>query len=465
MFTGDWLCSHLWRLCSVDTRALALTRIGVALVVLGDVASRARDLTAHYTDAGVLPRSLRASGWITAGGLNLHGLSGASGVVASLFVVHAMAAIALALGWHTRIASWTCWALWLSLFERNPYVTDGGDRVLGLVLLWGALSPWGSHGSLDARRRGDIAPRTVCTAATLALMLQMPLVYVITGHAKSGDDWTQSFTAVHHALRSAHTLPGRALLALPPWVSAALTALTLVMERYLPFVLLSPFKTRALRRVVFIAFAAMQVGIFIAVYRSHFAFISVVAMLPWFPIGNDTAPRQVEPRSRWHPVTTALSLSLLVASFDVIGVLHRGVAVAPALQSLRALLHLNQHWEMYAPNPRHQSGFALVFVHTADGRELDALTASAATWEPPSSPWHPFARQRWIGYLLALRESHNVPRRRAFVRAFCRQWNRMHFGNDRAIRAVARYVRWRHLDGLRSAPREHFVWADEACEP
>ena len=40
-----------------DLRSLATFRIVLALLVLSDLASRATDLTAHYTDAGVMPRT------------------------------------------------------------------------------------------------------------------------------------------------------------------------------------------------------------------------------------------------------------------------------------------------------------------------------------------------------------------------------------------------------------------------
>ena len=40
----------------IDTRSLAVFRIGLALTILLDLVLRAQDLGAHYTDAGVLPR-------------------------------------------------------------------------------------------------------------------------------------------------------------------------------------------------------------------------------------------------------------------------------------------------------------------------------------------------------------------------------------------------------------------------
>ena len=41
----------------IDLRTMALFRVGLGALLLADLALRARDLTAHYTDAGILPWS------------------------------------------------------------------------------------------------------------------------------------------------------------------------------------------------------------------------------------------------------------------------------------------------------------------------------------------------------------------------------------------------------------------------
>ena len=54
---ADWLSDVF----GIDTRSLAVFRIGLALTILLDLVLRAQDLGAHYTDAGVLPRALLAA--------------------------------------------------------------------------------------------------------------------------------------------------------------------------------------------------------------------------------------------------------------------------------------------------------------------------------------------------------------------------------------------------------------------
>ena len=57
-----WM-SRLGALFEIDLRSLALFRIGVAVTLLVDLASRVRDLDAFYAAQGVLPPALARSLW------------------------------------------------------------------------------------------------------------------------------------------------------------------------------------------------------------------------------------------------------------------------------------------------------------------------------------------------------------------------------------------------------------------
>src|SRR5690349_23638509 len=51
------VASKITQIFGIDLRTLALFRVCLALIILLDLALRARDLTAHYSDYGVLPRA------------------------------------------------------------------------------------------------------------------------------------------------------------------------------------------------------------------------------------------------------------------------------------------------------------------------------------------------------------------------------------------------------------------------
>lgn len=96
----------------IDSRALAAFRISLGALLLADLLLRARDLTAFYTDAGVLPRALLREQFPTFARVSLHAVSGSLWLQALLFLVAGGAALALLLGYRTTLATGSrssCW--------------------------------------------------------------------------------------------------------------------------------------------------------------------------------------------------------------------------------------------------------------------------------------------------------------------------------------------------------------------
>ena len=56
--SGGSNVSRAEQLFGIDLRSLTAFRIGLAALLLADLAYRAMDFQAHYTDQGVLPRAL-----------------------------------------------------------------------------------------------------------------------------------------------------------------------------------------------------------------------------------------------------------------------------------------------------------------------------------------------------------------------------------------------------------------------
>ena len=155
-------------LFGLDLRSLAIFRVGLGLLLLGDLAIRAGDLSAHYTDQGVLPRSaLTARHYVS-----LHFLDGTADFQGALFVLAGLAALALLAGWRTRAATVVSWLLLMSLHARNPMILQGGDALLRLLLFWGMFLPLGARWSVDGllRRGGGPAGGREVSAASAALL-------------------------------------------------------------------------------------------------------------------------------------------------------------------------------------------------------------------------------------------------------------------------------------------------------
>ena len=140
------------RLFGVDTRSLALFRVGLSLVLLDELTVRARNLTAFYTDQGVMPRGFITENTQNVWSFSLHLASGSAYFEAFLFFCALSAAVALFLGYKTRLATFISWLLLASLYVRNPEVQSSGDILMLMLLFWGLFLPLNLHWSVDRAR-------------------------------------------------------------------------------------------------------------------------------------------------------------------------------------------------------------------------------------------------------------------------------------------------------------------------
>src|SRR5262245_31622493 len=119
------LVSKLEELFGTDLRSLALFRMGLAVIVIGDLINRSFDLRAFYTDFGVLPRKDLIESASNFWHVSLHLMSGSVWVEAILFLVAGVLALALFFGYRTRLVVPALWFLTISLHSRNLMINQG----------------------------------------------------------------------------------------------------------------------------------------------------------------------------------------------------------------------------------------------------------------------------------------------------------------------------------------------------
>jgi predicted DCC family thiol-disulfide oxidoreductase YuxK len=274
-------------LLGVDLRALAFFRVAVAATILVDLAVRAGDLTAHYTDFGVLPRSALlgrfAGPWV----VSLHLINGTAPIQGILLACAALAAAALLVGWRTPRAALVSWGLLISLHARNPVVLQGSDLLLRMLLFWGLFLPLGARYSVDHALNvsREPPPARVAWPASAALLLQVAIMYVFSAAHKHGADWWNG-TAIANALQIDHFAKplGQWLAAFGPnlW---PLTYLVLAVEWLAPILLFVPIGRRWFRREALIALAALQIGLWMCLELGLFPWVSLVALIPFLTTG------------------------------------------------------------------------------------------------------------------------------------------------------------------------------------
>lgn len=300
----------LGRLIAIDARNLAMLRIGMAVIVLFDLAQRIGSIETFCSDQGILPRPLNR--WLcppSEGFWSLYWLSGSAEFAAVLMLLNAIAAGCLLVGWRTRWATAVCLVLAYSLQMRNPLILTAGHVLLRMLLFWSLFLPLGAVWSLDAirgRRRGgsvgkpataqEDRPATVqkeesaaadarsagepvaISIATAAIMVQVCAMYLFSGIAKWNDVWLRG-EAMSLALQlDMYVKPlGRELLAFPALLMV-ITFSILLLETIGPLLLWMPIATPHWRVGLMTLFWLMHIGIWITMSIGIF---SAVAMLAW----------------------------------------------------------------------------------------------------------------------------------------------------------------------------------------
>jgi hypothetical protein len=194
----DWGRPKLGEIFGADLRSLAALRIVLALTVLFDLASRATNLAVHYSDGGILPRRVQAEKidpWL----LSLNFINGTAEIQWALFSIAALAAVAMLIGYRTRLMVVIVWILVMSIQWRNYLVGYSADELLRLLLFWSMFLPLGACWSVD-RLRGAVPepPSTrVLSVATAGLFLQIAFVYWFTALLKTGAEWRVDGTALY----------------------------------------------------------------------------------------------------------------------------------------------------------------------------------------------------------------------------------------------------------------------------
>jgi hypothetical protein len=405
--------SHLAKRFTLDARSLALGRIAVAALLLVDLAGRANDLEAHYTDLGVLPRSAFRLG--DAGlAWSLHVLGGSVPFEGALFVLAWLSAVALLVGYRTFWATLACLVLTISLHARNPLLRDGQDDLVRVLLFWCVFLPLGARMSLDEREgrpshpfeRQASAGDAVYSPATVGLVLQLVIVYLSAAAAKGLSEWWRDGDGLAFAISLGRyqTLIAQWALGFPRALRAMNFAVILG-EAGLPLLFLAFVRIRAW--IVF-AFVVLHAGFALFLRLGIFPAMSVAGWL-------FTVPAGVWERLRVPTVTgeavpapgrkTTMALAAAVTALVVATNVEQLGARFPGGRSLdRALsaIGLNQWWLVFAPQTRaatRPDGWWVDVGTRADGSTVDLARGGAPSFARPESIPDTFPNRRWRHYV------------------------------------------------------------------
>lgn len=456
-------------LFAVDLRSLAAFRIGAACVILLDLWYRGQEITAYFTDAGVLPRAARVNPLLFSEDFgfrhqwSLHMLSGEYWAQLALMLLAAMFAGWLLVGYRTRLAAVSSWILLMSLDGRNPALLNSGDVLLRCMLLWSLFLPLGARFSIDAWRAGKRMqlPQRVASMASVALLLQLCMMYWSSTAFKMKplDDmpspWTGDYSAVYYALNcDAFATRFGLWLRQFPTVMQLLTAGSLWVEAVGPLLVFSPWLTKWFRGGVIVVFVVFHVGLSLCLTIGLFP---VICIISWFVL----LPSEfwdwagVSLPDRWHSLRRGLASRLPHALFanHETPVYRRRWLVEAALSCLLCyvvlwnvretdfiyweprllsrtwnaparILGLDQNWSMFAPLPRTEDGWLVMEGTLRDGSIVNLWQFDEPLpWSKPALVSATYRTQRWRKYLDNLTTDSYWAHHPYFCEWLARRWN------------------------------------------
>lgn len=281
-----WGRAKVVEIFSADLRSLAMFRIVLALLVLADLTVRATDLSAHYSDEGVLPRQAAMTHVLSRWQFSLGLINGMPHFQALLFGVAILAALAMLVGYRTRLVTVVVWVVLWSIQSRNFLVGATDEVLLRTLLFWGMFLPLGAYWSID-RALKIASPRLsmrFLSMATVGLFMNIAFVYWFSAYEKSGPEWRVDFTALYYALSlDQFATPMGVYLLQFSTLLKVLTFGTIMLEAFGPFLLFFPLLTGPVRTGAVLMFMNLHFGIWLTLDVGIFPWISAFGMVCFLP--------------------------------------------------------------------------------------------------------------------------------------------------------------------------------------
>lgn len=449
------------RAFSLDFRSLAAFRVAIGLIVAADAILRSRDVSLMFAPDGMFPPELVRRYLDDPWAWSLAMLIEADWWGPAMLCLEAACGVLLMAGCCTRVVTIAAWVAVVSVLRRTAPATNAGDAWLACLLFWSMFLPlgtvwsWDAHWSRDARlmsRRGEI-----CSTATVALVLQIAVVYLAAGLSKWNEAWV-SGDAFRFAMSvHDHGTQLGAWLFSGGWLSRPISWAVLALELLGPVVVIARPEplVRTILVVLFMLFhlavcLTMTVGLF--GYVGLAAWLALVPCEAWDWLGcrgsaasQAPATRPTRPpnaaeswAARWA-CTAAGSLAFVSLLHDVTPWRH-----TPLPRLVRSMINvplMHQEWGMFGDVQR-QEQWAYARAELANGDVVDLLRGGRPLEEErPTGGFTSLPHHRWHKLFWVLPRPRQKIFASAIASALARQWNATHAASSGVMSLELRYAR------------------------
>lgn len=269
-----------WRgfwLAPTDGTAAGLLRITLGAVMLTNAVSVLVDLPRYYSDEGILPwrhiaRRVDAN-------FSLISLAPTDDTwIAALGVAFVVASLALVLGVLPRLSAVLVWLLHLTFAVRNPYLFNGGDRLIGILAALIIFAPIDRRFTLwvPAFWRRQLAVTTSTVLSLRVIQIQVAWVYMLTGIYKAiSDAWIEGY-AMHIVFR--HAAFARWPIDIDNFLVVFFAWSTVALEVLFPLVFF-----RRLRPFILVGGVLLHAGIEIVMLIPVFSWVMMASYVAYVP--------------------------------------------------------------------------------------------------------------------------------------------------------------------------------------
>jgi hypothetical protein len=430
-------------------------RIGIGIILLVDLFIRSLSLRAFFTDDGVLPlETLKQYNWSPVY-FSFHALNGEVWWQAVLFLLNALCALLLMVGFRTRLFTFICWVFLTSLQNRNPFILQGGDDLLRLLLFWGVFLAWGERFSIQ---RTSIYTDRYFSWAGIGYLMLVCSIFFFSALLKTSPEWRSEGTALYYALSLDQIrLPFGSFLYQFPSVLKVLTFIVFYIELLAPVLLLLPFVPTVIRVTGLIAYACLFIGIGSTLYVGLFYIIGLVALIGLLPspVIDWFEKRFYKNYTSYDPAFDRLEkpfivkAGILLKNYFVIAVIifclmmNLGsvkkfpYTLDPAVVAYGKVLRLEQNWGMFSPSILKDDGW---FVYSGLNKQHQYIdikhNTNPVSFQKPQTGVTEFESDRWRKFHENYTFNNNNYMRPFYCQYLLKKWNKEHPNNQIADLAI-----------------------------
>ena len=384
-----------------DLRAFALFRIVFGFVMLIDLSIRLSDFKAFYTSQGVLPFEYFSQYFSKYFFIPIYQLNDAPWFVGICFAMQIIAVFCFVIGYRTKLFQVILLVFYISLHMRNPYVLQGGDDLIRVMLLFSLFLPLNAVWAVQTK-----PVKYNFAIPALIFMFQISMVYWVSALMKTSPEWHSEGTALYYAFNlDCIQWPLAKYLLQFPALLQFLTPLVFYLEIVIPILFFIPFKNNVFRLICIGIMVVFQIGISATLFVGLFYLINLTALIPLLPSSFFNYFKIKEKKVDWNInhdkflnyFTSFLLLYVLFWNTNYIPQFKYGLA--KRFKSFGFSIGLNQNWGMFAPSVFKEDGWLIYEAITNQNDTIDLKNnRQKAHYEKPENILKTVKNDRWRKY-------------------------------------------------------------------